>query len=267
MFVALHGKNIEVKHQNDTKRLSCHHCKVFKHKWNMFLFVTGMEEALCEKAAYVSTYLDNTDDFNVIQGPAARIRPSRLPENYFSCEFLSVGPAASLGVCFICNRCGWRCPVSLSSVDYEGVVKKLSVCEAFQMWLLYSQEEWKIICLLGFTSNNPILPLLCVDSPFLCLFWSAGPLISQWGRTSKKTSPKGCTSPSTSALREHTYIWRRDGRLRCKSQIDLCFRCVKNVSRSWKEGNHPRTLKTTHHVDMHVKQADWLILLRWKLKS
>lgn len=72
----------------------------------MFLFVTGMEEALCEKAAYVSTYLDNTDDFNVIQGPAARIRPSRLPENYFSCEFLSVGPAASLGVCFICNRCG-----------------------------------------------------------------------------------------------------------------------------------------------------------------
>uniref|UniRef100_H2V879 Ectonucleotide pyrophosphatase/phosphodiesterase 1 n=1 Tax=Takifugu rubripes TaxID=31033 RepID=H2V879_TAKRU len=47
----------------------------------------GMEEASCERGVFVSNYLENTDDFNLIQGPAARIRPTRLPENYFSCEF------------------------------------------------------------------------------------------------------------------------------------------------------------------------------------
>ncbi|XP_044025962.1 ectonucleotide pyrophosphatase/phosphodiesterase family member 1 isoform X2 [Siniperca chuatsi] len=47
----------------------------------------GMEEASCEKAAYVSNYLDITGDFAVIQGPAARIRPTRLPENYFSFDY------------------------------------------------------------------------------------------------------------------------------------------------------------------------------------
>lgn len=51
-----------------------------------------MEEASCEKAAYVSTYLNKTDGFSVIQGAAARIRPSRLPEDYFSCKLLSITP-------------------------------------------------------------------------------------------------------------------------------------------------------------------------------
>uniref|UniRef100_A0A8C3A878 Ectonucleotide pyrophosphatase/phosphodiesterase 1 n=1 Tax=Cyclopterus lumpus TaxID=8103 RepID=A0A8C3A878_CYCLU len=52
----------------------------------------GMEEASCEKAAYVSTYLNKTDGFAVIQGAAARIRPSRLPEDYYSCKLLSITP-------------------------------------------------------------------------------------------------------------------------------------------------------------------------------
>jgi len=47
-----------------------------------------MEEASCDKAFYVSNYQDNTDNFSVIQGPAARIRPTRLPEDYLICEFL-----------------------------------------------------------------------------------------------------------------------------------------------------------------------------------
>uniref|UniRef100_A0A4W6EU68 Ectonucleotide pyrophosphatase/phosphodiesterase 1 n=1 Tax=Lates calcarifer TaxID=8187 RepID=A0A4W6EU68_LATCA len=47
----------------------------------------GMEEASCEKAAFVSTYQENTDAFAVIQGPAARIRPTHLPEDYFSFDF------------------------------------------------------------------------------------------------------------------------------------------------------------------------------------
>lgn len=52
-----------------------------------------MEKASCEKAAFVSNYLPHTSDFDVIQGPAARIRPKRLPEDYFSCEFLSSLPS------------------------------------------------------------------------------------------------------------------------------------------------------------------------------
>ncbi|TKS75467.1 Ectonucleotide pyrophosphatase/phosphodiesterase family member 1 [Collichthys lucidus] len=47
----------------------------------------GMEEASCEKAAYVSNYVDNTDGFSVIQGPAARIRPTSLPDNFFSFDY------------------------------------------------------------------------------------------------------------------------------------------------------------------------------------
>uniref|UniRef100_A0A673BGQ6 Ectonucleotide pyrophosphatase/phosphodiesterase family member 1-like n=1 Tax=Sphaeramia orbicularis TaxID=375764 RepID=A0A673BGQ6_9TELE len=47
----------------------------------------GMEEATCERAAYVSSYVDKVDDFTVIQGPAARIRPSALPQNYFSFDY------------------------------------------------------------------------------------------------------------------------------------------------------------------------------------
>uniref|UniRef100_A0A3Q0RYU9 Ectonucleotide pyrophosphatase/phosphodiesterase 1 n=1 Tax=Amphilophus citrinellus TaxID=61819 RepID=A0A3Q0RYU9_AMPCI len=47
----------------------------------------GMETASCERASFVSQYQKDVSDFTVIQGPAARIRPHRLPENYFSCEF------------------------------------------------------------------------------------------------------------------------------------------------------------------------------------
>lgn len=72
-----------------------------------------MEEASCEKASYVSSYVDNTGDFAVIQGPAARIRPSHLPDNYFSCEFPSIKhlQVCSVTQCqFVCNPYGWPCP-------------------------------------------------------------------------------------------------------------------------------------------------------------
>uniref|UniRef100_A0AAQ4R1J1 Ectonucleotide pyrophosphatase/phosphodiesterase 1 n=1 Tax=Gasterosteus aculeatus aculeatus TaxID=481459 RepID=A0AAQ4R1J1_GASAC len=62
-----------------------HHCANI-----MVVSDHGMEEASCEKAAYVSTYLTNTDDFSVIQGAAARIRPRRLPQDYFSFDFESL---------------------------------------------------------------------------------------------------------------------------------------------------------------------------------
>uniref|UniRef100_UPI0037E83A9F ectonucleotide pyrophosphatase/phosphodiesterase family member 1 n=1 Tax=Semicossyphus pulcher TaxID=241346 RepID=UPI0037E83A9F len=50
----------------------------------------GMEEASCNKASFVSTFLNNTADFGVIQGPAARIRPTQLPDNFFSFDYESL---------------------------------------------------------------------------------------------------------------------------------------------------------------------------------
>lgn len=95
-------------------------------KWNIQI-QTGMEEATCEKAAFVSTFQDNTEDFTIIQGPAARIRPTRLPDSYFSCEshfitHFSVTTATD-------NIYSFFFPPL--TVDYEGLVKNLSVCEVF----------------------------------------------------------------------------------------------------------------------------------------
>ncbi|ROL46281.1 Ectonucleotide pyrophosphatase/phosphodiesterase family member 1 [Anabarilius grahami] len=70
----------------------------------------GMEEASCKKAAYVSDYLDNIDDITVIQGPAARIRPRRVPDEFFS-------------------------------FDYEGLVKNLSCKDPDQPMRPYLKEH------------------------------------------------------------------------------------------------------------------------------
>ncbi|XP_061668782.1 ectonucleotide pyrophosphatase/phosphodiesterase family member 1 [Syngnathoides biaculeatus] len=47
----------------------------------------GMENATCDRAAFVSTYQNKTDHFTVIQGPAARIRPTRLPDDFYSFDY------------------------------------------------------------------------------------------------------------------------------------------------------------------------------------
>uniref|UniRef100_A0A671Q609 Ectonucleotide pyrophosphatase/phosphodiesterase family member 1-like n=1 Tax=Sinocyclocheilus anshuiensis TaxID=1608454 RepID=A0A671Q609_9TELE len=70
----------------------------------------GMEEASCKKAAYVSDYLENIDDIIVIQGPAARVRPKRLPDEFFS-------------------------------FDYEGLVKNISCREPDQPMRPYLKEH------------------------------------------------------------------------------------------------------------------------------
>ncbi|XP_035534394.1 ectonucleotide pyrophosphatase/phosphodiesterase family member 1 [Morone saxatilis] len=70
----------------------------------------GMEEASSEKAAYVSNYVADTAHFSVIQGPAARIRPIHLPDNYFS-------------------------------FDYEGLVKNLSCRTSDQAMRPYLKEN------------------------------------------------------------------------------------------------------------------------------
>lgn len=44
-----------------------------------------MEEANCQKAVYLDTYLGNVKDLFVVPGPAARLRPQNSPDEYFSC--------------------------------------------------------------------------------------------------------------------------------------------------------------------------------------
>ncbi|XP_041106380.1 ectonucleotide pyrophosphatase/phosphodiesterase family member 1 isoform X3 [Polyodon spathula] len=58
----------------------------------------GMEAASCKKVEYISKYMDNVDNFIIIPGPAARLQPKNLPEDFFT-------------------------------FDYEGIVKNLS-CKA-----------------------------------------------------------------------------------------------------------------------------------------
>uniref|UniRef100_A0AAX7VBN9 Ectonucleotide pyrophosphatase/phosphodiesterase 1 n=1 Tax=Astatotilapia calliptera TaxID=8154 RepID=A0AAX7VBN9_ASTCA len=70
----------------------------------------GMESASCERASYVSDFQKDTSGFTVIQGPAARIRPSRLPQDY-------------------------------SSFDYEGLVKNLSCRTVDQPMRPYLKEN------------------------------------------------------------------------------------------------------------------------------
>lgn len=77
------------KHKFKKKKAIFLFLKIYSEQnWFILLLcVTGMEEASCERGVFVSDYLNNSDEFSIIQGPAARIRPSHLPENFFSCEF------------------------------------------------------------------------------------------------------------------------------------------------------------------------------------
>ncbi|KAJ7988030.1 hypothetical protein DPEC_G00319400 [Dallia pectoralis] len=90
---------------DDLKQINLHRCV------NLVLLSDhGMEEASCEKGFYVKSYLNNVDDFTVVPGPAARIRPKRLPEDFFT-------------------------------FDYEGLVKNLTCKRADQPMRPYLKED------------------------------------------------------------------------------------------------------------------------------
>ncbi|MEE6475676.1 hypothetical protein FKM82_010835 [Ascaphus truei] len=50
----------------------------------------GMEEANCKNAEYLTSYLNPSEDYIVISGPAARLRPSKVPDEYFSFDYVDV---------------------------------------------------------------------------------------------------------------------------------------------------------------------------------
>ncbi|KAM4772150.1 ectonucleotide pyrophosphatase/phosphodiesterase family member 1 [Rhinophrynus dorsalis] len=50
----------------------------------------GMEEARCENVAFLNSYLGPSEDYIVISGPAARLRPTKVPDEYFSFDYAGV---------------------------------------------------------------------------------------------------------------------------------------------------------------------------------
>uniref|UniRef100_A0A8C9NAG7 Ectonucleotide pyrophosphatase/phosphodiesterase 1 n=1 Tax=Serinus canaria TaxID=9135 RepID=A0A8C9NAG7_SERCA len=59
------------------------------HKCLNIIFISdhGMEVGSCRKTAYLNSYLDNVQDFIVVPGPAARLRPNNVPDEYFSFNY------------------------------------------------------------------------------------------------------------------------------------------------------------------------------------
>ncbi|CAI5770115.1 pyrophosphatase phosphodiesterase family member 1 [Podarcis lilfordi] len=47
----------------------------------------GMEAASCSKSTYLNTYLDSVQDLFVVPGPAARLRPQKVPDEYYSFDY------------------------------------------------------------------------------------------------------------------------------------------------------------------------------------
>ena len=55
-----------------------------------FCFLLGMEQGSCKKYVYLNKYLGDIKDIKVVYGPAARLRPSDVPDKYYSCKYISV---------------------------------------------------------------------------------------------------------------------------------------------------------------------------------
>ncbi|XP_019393602.1 PREDICTED: ectonucleotide pyrophosphatase/phosphodiesterase family member 1 [Crocodylus porosus] len=86
----------------------------------------GMEVASCRKTAYLSTYLDNVNDFMIVAGPAARLRPINVPDEYLS-------------------------------FDYEGIVRNLTCIDSNQPFKAYM--KWQLPKRFHFANNDRIEPV------------------------------------------------------------------------------------------------------------
>ncbi|NXH20070.1 ENPP1 phosphodiesterase, partial [Bucco capensis] len=81
------------------------------HKCLNIIFISdhGMEAGSCRKTAYLNSYLDDVQDFIVVPGPAARLRPNNVPDEYFS-------------------------------FNYEGIVRNLTCLEPTQPFKAYLKQ-------------------------------------------------------------------------------------------------------------------------------
>uniref|UniRef100_A0A452FZJ0 Alkaline phosphodiesterase I n=1 Tax=Capra hircus TaxID=9925 RepID=A0A452FZJ0_CAPHI len=103
------------------KELNLHRCL------NLILISDhGMEQGSCKKYVYLNKYLGDTKDVKVVYGPAARLRPSDVPDKYYS-------------------------------FDYEGIAKNLSCQEPNQHFRPYLKHF--LPKRLHFAKNDRIEPL------------------------------------------------------------------------------------------------------------
>uniref|UniRef100_A0A8D1LUS2 Ectonucleotide pyrophosphatase/phosphodiesterase 1 n=1 Tax=Sus scrofa TaxID=9823 RepID=A0A8D1LUS2_PIG len=66
------------------KELNLHRCL------NLILISDhGMEQGSCKKYVYLNKYLGDIKNVKVVYGPAARLRPSDVPDKYYSCKYIS----------------------------------------------------------------------------------------------------------------------------------------------------------------------------------
>ncbi|NXX43619.1 ENPP1 phosphodiesterase, partial [Tricholaema leucomelas] len=81
------------------------------HKCLNILFISdhGMEAGSCRRTAYLESYLPDVQEFTVVPGPAARLRPNNVPDEYFS-------------------------------FDYEGIVRNLTCIEPKQPFKAYMKQ-------------------------------------------------------------------------------------------------------------------------------
>ncbi|XP_044922284.1 ectonucleotide pyrophosphatase/phosphodiesterase family member 1 isoform X1 [Mustela nigripes] len=64
------------------KELNLHRCL------NLILVSDhGMEQGSCKKYVYLNKYLGDAKDIKIVYGPAARLRPSDVPDKYFSFDY------------------------------------------------------------------------------------------------------------------------------------------------------------------------------------
>lgn len=47
----------------------------------------GMEQGSCKKYVYLNKYLGDVNNVKVVYGPAARLRPTDVPETYYSFNY------------------------------------------------------------------------------------------------------------------------------------------------------------------------------------
>ncbi|XP_068087676.1 ectonucleotide pyrophosphatase/phosphodiesterase family member 1 [Hyperolius riggenbachi] len=50
----------------------------------------GMEESRCENIEYLTSYMNTSEDYIVVYGPAARLRPTRVPDEYFTFDYADI---------------------------------------------------------------------------------------------------------------------------------------------------------------------------------
>ncbi|OBS58930.1 hypothetical protein A6R68_09945, partial [Neotoma lepida] len=51
----------------------------------------GMEQGSCKKYVYLNKYLGDVNNVKVVYGPAARLRPTDVPEKYYSSVIETMG--------------------------------------------------------------------------------------------------------------------------------------------------------------------------------